>query len=103
MVNLEEDQNWLKYEDFAMSNPLICEVLSVELVEKLKDGKKKQDIIMSFLLPDKNKRQASIWGDNKNKLIKAWGKDTDLWKGKFFSINQEEVPGGKSQRRMTAR
>jgi len=102
MVVLEEEQNWLKYEDFALSNPLICEVLGVELVEKEKEGKKKKDVIMTFLLPDKNKRQASIWGDNKSKLMKAWGKDTDLWKGKLLSISQTEMPGGKSKRQMSA-
>lgn len=46
-------------------------------------------------------RRMSLWGDNKNRCIAAWGSDETKWPGRMCSIFSEEKVGEKRMRVLT--
>lgn len=74
------EHTWLKNEDFNAANPLV-----VRIVSYVRNSK---DALLAFELPNKSTRQMSLWGDNKNTLVRELGTETDDWIGKQIRIAQ---------------
>jgi len=70
---------WLSDRDFQKANPQHFAILNVRKEEK--------DIVMD-LTGQVGFRAVTLWGDNQNILIKAFGKNTDAWLGRKISISQ---------------
>jgi len=74
------EHTWLNDKDFQTANPLV-----VRIVSYIRNSK---DALLAFELPDKTTRQMSLWGENKNILVRKLGEETDDWNGKTIRIMQ---------------
>lgn len=88
------EHTWLKESDFNASNPLTVRIVQYSAVGK--------DRVMVFELPTGMTRQMSIWGENKNVLIKAFGNESDAWIGRTVRILQFTAQDGRLNRKLEA-
>lgn len=94
-MKAEIDTQWMTAQDFARTNPLNAGIVAVEV----KDNKGKPDKQLIIALEGQldNFRRLSIWGSNWNGLIKAYGTETDAWKGKRIQLLRETYPEGQNR------
>lgn len=89
------EHQWIKDSDFSNMNPLTVRIDTYVLSGK--------DKVMVFSLPDGTTRQMSVWGENKNVLVRKFGSDTDTWLGKSCRITlYTDAADGKKKRRIEA-
>lgn len=85
------EHQWIKDSDFLNNNPL-----QVTIVDFVANGK---DRILIFKLQDGTTRQMSMWGENKNALIRKFGSESDLWKAQTVRIMLYTDAGDNKKKR----
>lgn len=85
-MELQKTYKWIADADFQQANPQHFVIMAITQDEG--------DIIMQ-MSGACGFRQISLWGENQNKLIDAFGGNTDKWIGKKLSISQNQTLNGK--------
>lgn len=86
------EMRWLPKEFFNSRNPITCVIREVVLTPNGKFTDKNL-----YLELDQTLYKFTVWGENWNKLIKAYGDETDAWKQKSISIMKQEILNGGVQ------
>lgn len=82
-MELKKTYNWIGDLDFVKANPQHFAIAGV--IDDEGDTVMQLHGSIGF-------RQISIWGNNQNSLIDAFGTNTDDWVGKKVAISQEIDP-----------
>lgn len=80
--------SWVSDSDFSKENPIVGKI---EAIEQGTNQWGKPEIVLKLDISG-NKRQISLFGDNRNQVIDKLGTDGDKWLSKSIQITQLTNP-----------